>query len=224
MGKPLSLTAADAHKLSAYRADPAGKSRGGVVVVQEIFGVNHHIRSVCDRLAALGYTAVAPALFDRSVRDFECGYSPDEIAKARGFLTNVDWDAMVRDIAAAADVVRPSGKLSVIGFCMGGTMAYLAATRLDGLAASVCFYGGQIVKHADNKPRCPTQMHFGDQDASIPMTDVEVIKQKRSDCDIHVYAGAQHGFYCDERASYNPESGSIAWARAIRFLDKTTGS
>jgi carboxymethylenebutenolidase len=216
MGKPLSLTA-----LGAYRADPAGKSLGGVVVVQEIFGVNHHIRSVCDRLAALGYTAVAPALFDRFARDFECGYSPDEIAKARGFLTNVDWDAMVRDIAAAADVLRPGGKLSVIGFCMGGTMAYLAATRLDGLAASVCFYGGQIVKHADTKPRCPTQMHFGEKDASIPMTDVEIVKQKRAaDCDIHVYPDAQHGFYCDERATFHPESASIAWARAIRFLDK----
>src|SRR6266571_3603801 len=203
MGKPLSLTAADAHKLGAYRADPAGKSRGGVVVVQEIFGVNHHIRSVCDRLAALG-------LFDRFVRDFECGYSPDEIAKARGFLTNVDWDAMVRDIAAAADVLRPSGKLSVIGFCMGGTMAYLAATRLDGLAASVCFYGGQIVKHADNKPRCPTQMHFGEKDAHIPMTDVATIRTKRPDCEIHVYP-ADHGFYCDERASFHAESAAIAW-------------
>src|SRR5713226_4374107 len=221
MGKPLSLTAKDSHRLGAYRADPAGKSRGGIVVVQEIFGVNHHIRSVCDRLAALGYTAVAPALFDRFVRDFECGYSPDEIAKARGFLTNVDWDAMVRDIAAAADVLRPSGKLSVIGFCMGGTMAYLAATRLDGLAAAVCFYGGQIVKHADNKPRCPTQMHFGDQDASIPMTDVETIKQKRGgDSEIYVYPGAGHGFHCDERGSFHEASAKTAWQRAMDFLKK----
>jgi carboxymethylenebutenolidase len=220
MGKPLSLTAADAHKLGAYRADPAGASKGGVVVVQEIFGVNHHIRSVCDRLAALGYTAVAPAVFDRFVRDFECGYSPDEIAKARGYLTNIDWAAMVRDTAAAADLLRPGGKVSVIGFCMGGTMAYLAATQLDGLSACVCFYGGQIVKHADVKPRCPTQMHFGDQDASIPMSDVATIKQKRgADCEIYVYAGAQHGFACDERGSFNAEAAAIAWARAIRFLD-----
>jgi carboxymethylenebutenolidase len=224
MGKPLSLTAADAHKLGAYRADPAGKSLGGVVVVQEIFGVNHHIRSVCDRLAALGYAAVAPAVFDRFVRDFETGYSPDEIAKARGYLGNIDWDAMVRDVAAAADVLRPGGKVAVVGFCMGGTMAYLAATRIDGLAASVCLYGGQIVKHADVKPRCPTQMHFGDQDASIPMSDVEIIKQKRgADCDIHVYAGAQHGFCCDERGSFNAESAAIAWARTIRFLDQAMG-
>ena len=109
----------------------------------------------------------------------------------------------------------------MIGFCMGGTMAYLDATRLDGLCAAVCFYGGQIVKHADAKPRCPTQMHFGDQDASIPMPDVETIKQKRGgDCEIYVYAGAQHGFCCDERASFNAESAAIAWARTIRFLDK----
>src|SRR5947209_4688919 len=128
MGKPFSLTAADAHKFGAYRADPAGKPIGGVVVVQEIFGVNHHIRSVCDRLAALGYAAVAPALFDRFLRDFESGYSADEIAKARGFMPGVDWDAMVRDTAAAAEVLRPSGKVAVIGFCMGGTMALPAAT------------------------------------------------------------------------------------------------
>ena len=118
-------------------------------------------------------------------------------------------------------MLRPGGKVAVIGFCMGGTMAYLAATKIDGLAASVCFYGGQIVKNADARPRCPTQMHFGDQDASIPMSDVEVIKQKRGgDTDIHVYAAAQHGFCCDERASFNAESGAIAWARAIRFLDQ----
>src|SRR5947209_12923702 len=109
MGKPLSLTAADAHKLSAYRADPAGKSRGGVVVVQEIFGVNHHIRSVCDRLAALGFTAVAPALFDRLVRDFESGYSPEEVANARTYLTNIDWGALTRDTQAAIETLRPAG-------------------------------------------------------------------------------------------------------------------
>jgi carboxymethylenebutenolidase len=132
---------------------------------------------------------------------------------------------MVRDVAAAADVLRPSGKVAVVGFCMGGTMAYLSATKIDGLAPAVCLYGGQIVKHADTKPCCPTQMNFGDQDASIQMSDVEIIKQKRgADCDIHVYAGAQHGFCCDERASFNAGSVAIAWARTIRFLEKVWGS
>jgi carboxymethylenebutenolidase len=175
---------------------------------------------VCDRFAALGYTAVAPALFDRFARNFECGYSPDEIANARKFLTNIDWEALGRDTAAAVELLRPAGPVAVIGFCMGGTIAFATATRLDGLAAAVCFYGGQIVGFADNKPKCPTQMHFGDQDASIPMTDVETIRAKRPDCDIYVYPGAQHGFYCDERASFNPESAAIAWGRALEFLDR----
>src|SRR5262249_43064191 len=118
MGKPLSLTAADAHRLGAYRADPDGKPRGGVVVVQEIFGVNRHIRSVCDRFAALGYAAVAPALFDRFVRDFESGYSPEEVANARTYLTNIDWAALTADTQAAVEALRPAGKVAVVGFCM----------------------------------------------------------------------------------------------------------
>ena len=219
MGKPLSLTAKDAHRLGAYRADPEGKPRGGIVVVQEIFGVNHHIRSVCDRLAALGYSALAPALFDRFARDFQSGYSPDEIAQARKLLANVDWAAFVRDTTAAVEALpRP---VAVMGFCMGGTVAYLAATQLDGLAAAVCFYGGQIVKHADQKPRCQTQMHFGEKDEHIPMTDVDAIRANRPECEVHVYP-AGHGFYCDERASFDPESAAIAWGRSIRFLDAAT--
>jgi carboxymethylenebutenolidase len=217
MGKPLSLTAKDSHRLGAYRADPEGKRRGGVVVVQEIFGVNRHIRSVCDRLAALGYAAVAPALFDRFARDFQSGYSPDEIANARKFLVDIDWAAFVRDTAAAMESLpRPA---AVMGFCMGGTVAYLAATQLDGLAAAVCFYGGQIAKSADVKPRCPTQMHFGEKDEHIPMADVAAIRAKRPDCEIHVYP-AGHGFYCDERGSFHAESAAIAWGRALEFLDR----
>src|SRR5262249_24847574 len=147
MGKPLSLTAKDAHRLGAYRADPSGKPLGGVVVIQEIFGVNHHIRSVCDRLAALSYAALAPALFGGFARDFESGYSPDEIANERKFLASIDWAALLRDTAAAVEALpKPVG---ILGFCMGGTVAYLAATQFDGLAAAVCFYGGQIVKSAD---------------------------------------------------------------------------
>jgi carboxymethylenebutenolidase len=219
MGKPVSLTASDAHTLAAYRSDPDGKPRGGVVVVQEIFGVNHHIRSVCDRLAALGFTAVAPALFDRFVRDFESGYSPEEVANARTYLTNIDWGALTRDTQAAIETLRPQGRVAVLGFCMGGSIAFLCGTRIDGLAGAVCFYGGQIAKFADETPRCPTQMHFGDKDQHIPMTDVEAIKGKRRDCEIHVYP-ADHGFYCDERDSFDAESAAIAWGRTLAFLDR----
>ncbi len=220
LGKHFSLTAADKHQLGAYRADPAGAPKGALVVVQEIFGVNSHVRSVCDRLAGEGYVAVAPALFDRQERNFESGYSPDEIANARKFIANPDWPAMLRDVQAAIAEVKSVGPVGIIGFCMGGTVAFLAATRLDGLSAAVCYYGGRIAAFADEKPRCPAQMHFGDQDQSIPMSDVETIKQKRPDGEIHVYAGAGHGFHCDERASFNAASAKTAWQRTMDFLGK----
>jgi carboxymethylenebutenolidase len=220
LGKHFSLTAADKHQLGAYRAEPKGASKGGIVVIQEIFGVNHHIRAVCDRFAGEGYTAVAPALFDRSERGFESGYSADEIANARKFVANPDWSAMLRDVQAAIADAKTVGPVGIVGFCMGGTVVFLSATRLDGLSAAVCYYGGRIAAFADEKPRCPTQMHFGDQDQSIPMTDVETIKKKRPDCEIHVYAGAGHGFHCDERASFNEASAKVAWQRTLGFLQK----
>jgi carboxymethylenebutenolidase len=172
VGKHFSLTAADKHTLGAYRAEPKGAARGAIIVIQEIFGVNHHIRGVADRFAEEGYVAVAPALFDRQHPNFECGYSPDEIANARKFVANPDWGAMMRDTQAAIDDVKASGPVGIVGFCMGGTIAFLAATRLSGLSAAVCYYGGRIVAFADETPRCPTQMHFGEKDQSIPLSDV----------------------------------------------------
>jgi carboxymethylenebutenolidase len=219
LGKHLSLTTTDNHSLGAYRADPSGTPKGAIVVAQEIFGVNSHIRNVCDRLAAQGYVAVAPALFDRFVRDFESGYTPDEVAHARSYLGKIDWDKMLLDIGAAIDEVKSAGPVAVVGFCMGGSAAFLAATRLPGLSAAVAFYGGQIVKYADEKPKCPTQMHFGETDASIPLSDVEIVKQKRPDCESYIYP-AGHGFCCDERASFDETSAKLAWERTYDFLGK----
>ncbi|HWP26479.1 MAG TPA: dienelactone hydrolase family protein [Xanthobacteraceae bacterium] len=214
------LTAADQHQLGAYRADPQGAPKGGMVVIQEIFGVNRHIRSVCDRLAQEGYVAVAPALFDRTVRNFESGYSPAEIEKARSFVAKPDWDAMLRDTDAAIKELKSVGPVGIIGFCMGGTIAFLSACRLSGLSAAIAYYGGRIVAFADEKPKCPTQMHFGEQDQSIPMTDVETIKRKRPDCEIYVYKDAGHGFHCDERGSFHQPSRDLAWQRSMAFLQK----
>jgi carboxymethylenebutenolidase len=219
LGKQFSLTSADKFQLGAYRADPTGAAKGGIVVIQEIFGVNHHIRAVCDRLAGEGYAAVAPALFDRQVKDFQSGYSPDEIAEARKFVANPDWRAMLRDTQAAIDELKSSGPAAIMGYCMGGTVAFLAACRLNGLSAAVCYYGGQIAKNADEKPKVPTLMHFGEKDASIPMSDVEIIKNKRgADCEIHVYADAAHGFHCDERGSFHDPSAKLARQRSMEFL------
>jgi carboxymethylenebutenolidase len=220
MGKHFSLTAADQHRLGAYRADPAGAARGGMVVIQEIFGVNHHIRAVCDRLAGEGYAAVAPALFDRTERDFECGYSEAEMAKAFTFIANPDFDAMLRDSQAAIDELKGAGPVGIMGFCMGGTVAFAASAKCSGLSAAVCYYGGFIAKMADEKTRCPVQMHFGETDSYIPMSDVEMIRSKQPQAEIHVYPGAGHGFHCDERASFHEPSAKLAWQRSMAFLQK----
>jgi carboxymethylenebutenolidase len=221
LGKHFSLVASDSFKLGAYRAEPNGTAKGGVVVIQEIFGVNHHIRAVCDRIAARGYVAIAPAVFDRQQPNFESGYSPDEIANARKFVANPDWGAMLRDVQAAIDEAKKSGPAAIAGFCMGGTIAFLAACKLNGLSAAIGFYGGQIAKNVDQKPKVPTQLHFGEKDASIPMSDVELIKQKRGgDCEIYVYPDAQHGFNCEERGSYNEAAAKLARERAGAFLAK----
>ena len=222
LGNQISLTASDGFKLGGYRADPAGTPKGGLVVIQEIFGVNHHIRTVCDRFAALGYASVAPAIFDRITPNFECGYSPAEIETARGLIPKVDWAAMMRDTAAAIDAVKGAGKVGIVGYCMGGSVAFLAACNLDGLSCAIGYYGGAIAKNADGKPKVPTLLHFGDQDQSIPVSDVEIVRQRRPDVEIHVYH-AGHGFSCDERGSYNEAAHKEALERTLTWLTQHVG-
>jgi carboxymethylenebutenolidase len=216
----IKLTASDNFQLGGYRADPATRPKGAVVVIQEIFGVNHHIREVCDRLAGAGYVAIAPAIFDRVEPNFQSGYSPEEIAVARKFVADPDWTAMLRDTQAAIDAVKDAGPVGIIGFCLGGSIAYAAATKLSGLSAAIGYYGGAVVRFADDKPEVPTQLHFGEKDAGIPLSDVDTIRAKRPDVEIHVYPGAQHGFSCDERASYDKASTDIAWRRSLDFFAK----
>jgi carboxymethylenebutenolidase len=218
VGQDITLTASDGFKLGAYRADPASARKGAIVVIQEIFGVNHHIRSVCDRLANEGYVAIAPSIFDRTQPNFQTGYSPEEVANARKFIASPDWPAMLRDSQAAIDAVKDVGAVGIIGFCLGGSVAYAAATKLSGLSAAVGYYGGAVVRFADDKPTVPTQLHFGEKDAGIPLADVEAIKAKRPEVEIFVYPGAQHGFHCDERASYDKASADIAWPRSLDFF------
>jgi len=219
MGSKVTLTASDGFKLGGYRAEAQGTPKGALVVIQEIFGVNHHIRAMCDRFAGHGYTCVAPAVFDRYKPDFESGYSPDEIAEARKIIPQIDWAAMMRDTAAALDSLKSSGPVGIIGWCMGGTVAFMAAGKLDGLSSAVGLYGGNIAKNADIKPKVPTQLHFGDQDQSIPMTDVELIKQKRPECEYYIYP-AGHGFQCDERGSYHEQSAKLAMERTLAWFGK----
>ena len=222
MGERIQLTADDGHVLDAYRADPAGTPKAGMVLIQEIFGVNHHIRSVCDYWAQHGYLVVAPALFDRVGKNIELGY--DEAGRNEGMETRgkTTFDENLKDVAAAAEVVQEAGKTVVLGFCFGGAVAWQAACNLD-FDVAVCFYGGGIANALDLDANCPVMMHFGEEDAAIPMSDVADIRSAKPDAVIHTYAGAGHGFACDERDSYNAEATALARERTIAFLDEQLG-
>jgi carboxymethylenebutenolidase len=220
MGKDLTLTAEDGHKLGAYRADPAGTPKGGIVVLQEIFGVNVHIREVCDGFAADGYVALAPALYDRSSKkDFQVGYTPEDIEAGRVLRDEFSWDDTVKDVKAAVDVLKGEGlKVGSVGYCWGGTISFMAGVRLD-IDAAVVYYGGQILPYKDEKARCPMLMHFGEHDKGIPLSDVEQIKAAQPQADVNIY-DADHGFNCDHRGSYNEAAAKLARERTMAFYAK----
>jgi carboxymethylenebutenolidase len=212
------LKAADGFSVSAYTAGPANATKG-VVVVQEIFGVNHHIRDMADRFAAAGYAVVAPAVYDRVERGFEVGYTPDDIAKGRDVRMKLNDADLMKDIEAAA--AHLSGKkLGIVGYCFGGTVAWWGATRSNVFAASSCWYGGGIPGSKNETPHCPVQMHFGEKDASIPMTDVDAVRAAQPKVEVYVYQGAQHGFGCDERGSYSKPDYDLAQQRTLDFFAK----
>jgi carboxymethylenebutenolidase len=212
----IELKASDGHHLKAWQAKPAGTPRAALVVVQEIFGVNNHIRNVTERFAKEGYLAVAPAMFDRYERDFETGYDQDGMAKAMQVVPKIDFAKALVDIETARAHVAHAGKVGVVGFCFGGTCAWGAATRLKVDAAS-CYYGGQIIRMAKDTPNCPVIMHFGSKDAHIPLTQVEEIRKAQPNVPVYVY-DADHGFSCDERASYDKAAHELAWVRTLKFF------
>ena len=228
MSEMIKLTARDGATIDAYKAMPAGKPRGGVVVVQEIFGVNPHIRRVADGFAAEGYVAIAPALFDRVKPGIELGYTQEDIAKAMTLLNGIDQTAALLDVeagveAARADLAsRGGGKVGVVGFCWGGTLAFAAAADLDGVSASVGDYGGGIVKMLDKTPKVPLMLQFGELDTHIPMSDVEAIRAKLPDVPIYTYK-ADHGFNCDARGSYDKASAVAAMERTLAFFHQHVG-
>jgi len=222
MGTAIELTASDGHHLSAYRADPAGKPRGGVLVIQEIFGVNAHIRAVCDEYAKEGYVAIAPALFDRVERGVETGYDGEAMRTAIGFVTKLKPAETLLDLQAAIDELAKIGKVGVVGYCYGGTMTWASACRLDKVAAASCYYGGQIHRQIDSQPKAPTILHFGESDASIPMAEVDKFKAAHPGLPVYVYP-AGHGFNCDHRASHHAESAKLAKQRTLELFAKHVG-
>jgi carboxymethylenebutenolidase len=216
------LTAADGHRLSAYRAGPADAARG-LVVVQEIFGVNHHMRNVCDRFAAEGYAVICPALFDRVERDVELGYAPEDVARGRAMRAKVPEAGTMADVEAAAAALPAGAARGIIGYCWGGTVAWWGATRSRSFRAAVGWYGGGIAGTREETPNCPVQLHFGDQDHSIPVSDIELIRAAQPGVEIFVYQGAQHGFGCDERGSYSAPDAALAQRRSLDFLARHLG-
>jgi carboxymethylenebutenolidase len=208
--------------IRAWRADPAGAPRGGIVVIQEIFGVNSHIRDVTDRFAAEGYLAVAPAIFEHVEPKFETGYDAQSRDRGIAIMNKVDHEQILRDVAAAIAVARQGGKVGIVGFCLGGTVAWAAAGKLSGLSAAVGYYGGGIIGQKALKPKAPTMLHFGDKDAHIPIAGVKEVAAAHPDVEVHIYP-ADHGFNCDQRESYDKPSATLAWTRTIAFLRKHVG-
>ncbi|HIJ62258.1 MAG TPA: dienelactone hydrolase family protein [Rhodospirillaceae bacterium] len=216
MGEFIELTASDGHKLAAWRASPKNTPRAAVLVIQEIFGVNSHIRDVAERFAAQGYLAVAPAMFDRYERGFETAYGADDMARARALMGRLDWAQALLDIEAARQCASVAGKVGAVGYCWGGSVAWLAAGRLP-IQAAVGYYGGQIERFKDEAPRCPTILHFGKEDGHIPLSSVEAIGAAQPQVPIYLY-DAGHGFSCDQRASFNAAAHGLAWQRTLAFL------
>jgi len=219
MGQTVELTAADGHRLSGYLAEPPAPPRGGIVVIQEIFGVTRHIRAVTDQYAAAGFRAIAPALFDRVERNVDVPYT--DMAKGFGYMQKMQNDLVLQDLAAAVERVSSAGKVGIVGYCWGGTMAYLAAARLK-VAAAVAYYGGGIHNLAAEKPRVPVMLHFGEKDTHIPLSAVEQIKRAYPDGIYYLYP-ADHGFNCTDRASFDPPSAKLALERSVEFLHRHVG-
>lgn len=220
MGKMIRLKAKDGHELDAYLAEPTGTPRGGLVVVQEVFGVTNHIKRVADQYAAQGYRAIAPAMFDRIQRNLTLDYS--EVQQGLEYMRQLKWPNTLADLEAAANEIRGAGSAAVVGYCWGGTVAHVAASELP-FAAAVSYYGGGVAKMLDKQPQCPILYHFGDQDASIPLPDVEKIKNANPQAPLFVYPGAGHGFNCDERGSYSAKDAQLAFERSVEFLNEQAG-
>ena len=227
MGEFVQLKAADGQQIPAYVARPAGKARGGVVVVQEIFGVNSHIRAVADGYAAEGYLAVAPATFHRVKPDVEMGYTQEDMQAGFALKTAVEGlpaPGVQQDLQAAIDYAAQAGKVGITGFCWGGLLTWRAACMASGLSAAVPYYGGGMTtpEESARQPKVPVLAHFGDKDHWIPLDSVEAFRKKHPEVEVHVYS-ADHGFNCDQRGSWNAEAARLARERTLAFFAKHLG-
>ena len=223
MGKFIELKATDGHKLAAYVAQPAGKARGGVVVIPEIFGVNSHIQQVTDGFAADGYLAVAPAMFDRVQRNYDTGYSQPEIQAGVAVMQKLDPKQSLQDVQAAIAEARKGGKVGIVGYCYGGTVAWMASAHASGLACSAPYYGGGMHGLIKEQPKIPVMCNFGETDHSPTLAQAKEIVAAHPEISAHFYAGAGHGFNCDQRGSWNADAAKLARSRTIDFFKKHLG-
>jgi carboxymethylenebutenolidase len=215
----LQLRAKDGHNLSAYMVAPEGKPRGGVVVIQEIFGLNSHIKRVAEQYAGLGYLTIAPALFDRIKRNVELPYS--DLQAGLDLMAKTTNEGVRADVNAAVDALAHAGRTGMVGFCWGGRVTYLAACRIN-IAAAVCYYGGGIAQLLDEQPKCPVMFHHGERDAYIPASDVAKIRTAVPKGIFHLYP-ANHGFNCTDRADYDVASARLAFERSGEFFRSHLG-
>ena len=220
MGKTLSLQTQDGTRIGAYLAEPAGSPKGGLVVVQEIFGVNSHIRSVADRYAAAGYLAIAPALFDPVETGVELGYDQQGMQKGLELVGKLGFDRALAAVDAAAKEVSRAGRVGVVGYCWGGTVTYLAAIRLG--LPGISYYGGRNVMFVEEQAKAPLMFHYGLKDAHISEADREAVRKANPQAEFHVY-DADHGFNCDARGSYDAASAKLAMERSLAFLARHVG-
>ena len=224
MGSFIDLKAADGFDFPAYVAQPAGRPKAGIVVVQEIFGVNSHIRSVADGYAAEGYLAVAPSTFHRVKPGVDIGYTPDDMNAGMALKAAVEAlpaPGVMQDLQAAVQYAAQAGKVGIVGYCWGGLLTWRAASMVDGLAAAVPYYGGGMTTPDEiaRQPRVPVMAHFGDQDHWIPLDSVEAFKQAHPEVEVHLY-NANHGFNCDQRGSYDAAAAKLARERTLAFFGR----
>jgi carboxymethylenebutenolidase len=227
MGQFIDLQSADGFTFPAYVAQPAGKPKGAIVVVPEIFGVNSHIRSVADGYAAEGYLAVSPSTFHRVKPGVELGYSTEDMNAGFALKTAVEAlpaPGVLQDIQAAVKYASRAGKVGIVGYCWGGLLTWRAACTLDGLSAAVPYYGGGMTTPDEiaRKPKVPVMVHFGDKDHWIPLETVEAFRKAHPEVEVHLYS-ANHGFNCDQRASYDAASAKLARERSLAFFAKHIG-
>lgn len=222
MRQDVTATAPDGHRFKVYRVDPVGPPRAVVVVLHELLGLNPQIRRNAERFAALGYLALAPSLYDRIGPDIFFGYSDEEINRGRAIRDQVTHATMLIDLQATIRIGQASGRVATVGYCLGGSLAFLSTTRLEGVACAVGYYGNLITRTCEETPKAPCMLHYGERDVLIPPPDVEKVRAMRPDVEVFVYP-ADHGFDCDDRYSYDAAASKLALERTLGFLYRHLG-